>query len=91
MKQTIQMCPCESSRIAAHGYDAASNTLALQFKGKDGPGAVYHYANVTPEIYAEYSKAESIGRFFGQVLNDKEKFPYTRIEQEKPDDEKAAA
>jgi hypothetical protein len=88
MSQKITLCPCKSSRIHAHGFDPATGTLALQFKSKGGePGAVYHYANCTQELYDELCAAESIGRFFGSRINVKDdqgalKYPFTRIEPE---------
>lgn len=87
MKSTIPLQPCESSRIYAFGYDANRNVLALQFDGKEGPGPVYEYQNVTPEIHQQFIEAKSKGSFFGKVLSDKTKFPYTRM----TDDEQEAA
>ena len=91
-RPTINLCACESSRIAAHGYDASTRTLALQFKrkGENGemvPGTVYHYSGFEPEAYAELCAAESIGKFFGARVNVKDdegnlKYPFIRIEQE---------
>ena len=90
-RPVIAMTLCESSRIAAHGHDAATNTLALQFKkkGDDGemvPGAVYHYAGFPAERYEQLKSAESIGRYFGQVVSAKDEdgnlvYPYTRIDE----------
>ena len=85
----IPLTPCTSSRIAAHGYDQATNTLALQFKkkgdnGEQVPGAVYQYANVEPELYRDLCAAESKGKFFGEHINikvdGKLKYPFTKIE-----------
>ncbi len=56
----------ESSQLAAVGYDAPSQTLAIRFK--HGAGAIYHYPGVSPELYQEFRAAESLGRFFGQRL-----------------------
>ena len=54
--------------------------MALQFKDKAGaPGRVYEYQNVTPEIHQQFVEAESKGVFFGKVLSDKAKFPYTHM------------
>jgi hypothetical protein len=39
---TIPLQACESSRIAEHGYDQGTKTLALRFKS--GVPAVYTYA-----------------------------------------------
>lgn len=80
----IDLCPCESSQIHAHGFDRETQTLALQFKrtvdGKRVGGSVYHYANVSPELYDELCKCESIGAFFGsRIKNETKKYPFTKI------------
>lgn len=77
--QQIAMDSVESSQIAGIGYDAASQTLAIQFKS--GKQAVYHYANVDAALFQEFSTAESIGSFFYKNIKPfPEKYPYTRIE-----------
>ena len=86
----IVLTPCESSRIAAHGHCAETNTLALQFyrKGENGervPGATYHYSGFPAEKYADLCDAESVGKFFGAAVNVKDKdgkpvYPYTKLE-----------
>lgn len=88
-RTSINLGPCTSSRIHAHGYDTETKTLALQFKAKGNlPGSVYHYDGVEPETYAELCKAESIGKFFGERINVKnddgtaQKYPHTKIEPE---------
>ena len=83
-KTTITLQPCQSSRICAYGYDAGRQVLALQFKAKDGPGRVYEYQNVTPEIHQQFAEADSKGQFFGRILSDKAKHPHTHM----TDDEK---
>lgn len=62
----IAMAPVKSSNIAATGYDAASKTLAVQFRA----GAkTYHYAGVPEAIFTDMGKAESVGKYIGaQVL-----------------------
>jgi len=90
----INLCPCESSRISAHGHDAATNTLALQFKGKNGPGPVYHYSGFGVDDYAAFTGAESLGRHFGTVISAKNddgsfRFPYTKIEEPKTEEQAA--
>lgn len=88
-RPVIALEPCVSSRIAAHGYDAATSTLALQFKKKvDGemvPGPVYHYAGVAQSVYDQLKASDSIGRFYGKVIAAKDDegkvvYPYTRID-----------
>jgi len=73
---TIALSPVKSSNIAATGYDAASKTLAVQFKGG---GKVYHYAGVPESLFGDMGKAESIGKFIGgQVVG---KFKHTLMQQ----------
>lgn len=62
----IALSPVESSQIHAIGHDAASNILAVQFKGKSGPTSTYHYANFTAEDFRKFREAESIGAHFGK-------------------------
>lgn len=64
----ITLKPCASSNIQAHGYAPESKTLAVQFKGK---GSLYEYAGVTPELYAEFCAAPSLGQFFQQRIRGK--------------------
>lgn len=72
----IGMCACEgSSQVKAHGYDAASKTLAVEYKN----GGVYHYADVPPATYDAMKAAESVGKFIGANLKGAHKF--TKIEQ----------
>lgn len=69
---TIAMKSVESSNINSIGYDAESQTLAVRFKDKEGgAGKLYRYANVPPEVYAEMSEAESVGRFFAVAVRGK--------------------
>lgn len=88
MTKPIALTPCTSSRLAAHGYDPETKTLAIQFKGKgDSPGPCYHYTNFEPETYAELKEAESVGGFFGSRINIKVdgewKYPFTRLTEDK--------
>ena len=62
----IPMAPVTSNQVAAIGYDAATQTLAVTFTR--GAGAIYHYPDVTPETHAKFVSAESIGSFFGQHI-----------------------
>ena len=60
----INLQSCESTNVSAHGYDKATQTLAIQFRG----GPVYHYLNVPIEIYAEMTGASSIGSFVAKQV-----------------------
>jgi len=75
------MTPVESSQIARIGYDATTNTLAIEF----ARGGLYHYDNVTPELYAKMQAAESKGSFFFKEIKPFTKeYPYRRIQATVP-------
>lgn len=77
----IELTPVESSQIHAIGYDEAQRKLAVQFKGKTGPGSLYHYDNVPPELHQEFMAADSKGRFFKEKIKPAtEQYPFTRIQ-----------
>lgn len=81
LKNEIPMQACQSSRIKEHGYDAATQTLALRFKS--GKGGIYTYANVPPELYEKFSQAPSIGQFFHQhIQGQPDAHPWTRHDDE---------
>lgn len=83
---TIPLEEVKSSMLAAVGYDAATKTLAIQFKtGKRG--TVYQYPGVTPELYAELRAAPSIGAVVKQKILGK--FDHIKIEPPKPEETKA--
>jgi hypothetical protein len=84
----IPMAPVTSNQVAAIGHDPATNTLAVTFTR--GPGHIYHYQDVSPELHAEFVGAESIGSFFGQHIKPLpfKKFPAPKAEGEEA---KAAA
>lgn len=63
----ITLTPCESSNVKAHGYDAATRTLAIKFAG----GATWHYAGVPTEVYQALLAAPSVGSFFASQVRNK--------------------
>lgn len=73
---SIGMCPCESSQVKAHGYDAATRTLAVEYKS----GGTYHYSDVPAATYNAMKASKSVGKFIGANLKGAHK--YTRIEKE---------
>ncbi len=79
----IPLTPVQSSQIHAIGHDAATQTLAIQFKAKAGPGSVYHYAGVSADVHHAFATAPSIGVFFGSHI--KGKFAFKKIEPPKSD------
>jgi hypothetical protein len=78
--------PVESSQITAIGYDAATNTLEIEFK--QGGRSVYQYANVTPEIHASLmgtdkkpGEKHSVGSYFIHNIKKRpDRHPYKKIE-----------
>jgi len=84
--QNIPMTPVESSQICCRGYDAETQTLAVQFKKKDGsPGGIYHYAGAPQSAWEEWCAAESVGSHFYKHI--KPNYSFTRI----PDNQIEAA
>ncbi|MEE3649496.1 MULTISPECIES: KTSC domain-containing protein [unclassified Brenneria] len=81
----IVMTPVKSSQIHSIGHDAATNTLAIRFNGRNNvPGSLYHYSNVTADDFAAFSGAESVGsHFYRNIKPNTDKFPYQRINEEK--------
>jgi hypothetical protein len=75
------MFPVVSSQISHVGHDAAHNVLAIQFPGKSGAaGSLYHYKNITPQIYKELTEAKSVGSYFIQnIKKHPDRHPHTRI------------
>ena len=71
----IALHPVESGQVKAVGYDAATQTLAVQFR--HGKQAIYHYRDVSPETHAAFVSAESLGSFFRDNLKSLpfEKYP----------------
>lgn len=84
--QHIPMVPVESNQVRAIGYDAATQTLACTFTR--GPGHIYHYPGVSPELHAEFMASESKGNFFGQRIKPLpfDKFPAPKVEHLPADD-----
>ncbi|MBS0056928.1 KTSC domain-containing protein [Yersinia sp. Marseille-Q3913] len=83
----ISMKQIESSQIHSIGHDPVSNTLAIRFKSKGEPAALYHYQNVSADDYAAFSGAESIGsHFYRYIKPDTDRYPFQRINEKKDDD-----
>lgn len=54
----------DSSNIAAVGYDPTRSTLLVEFKG----GRAYEYANVSPDFFAAFVSAPSIGEYHARNI-----------------------
>lgn len=77
---SIPLMKVASSKIAAIGHDAASETLAIQFLNKGQPGNVYHYSQFPVADYDAFSGAESIGKhFIAHIQPAKDKYPYVNM------------
>ena len=85
----MQWQKVDSSQIAEIGYESgAEYPLGIKFPPNKQqaaaglPGSEYHYANVTPEMYADFLKAESIGSFFGRVIKGRpDLYPFVKVEE----------
>lgn len=53
-----------SSNVAALGYDAATKTLQVDFKG----GRKYHYQNVPAELFAGLLQSDSKGKYLNAQI-----------------------
>jgi hypothetical protein len=77
---SITLAKVESSQIDSIGHDPATNTLAIRFKSKSGPGSLYHYDNFTAGDFEAFSNAESIGSHFGKHIKPYDKkYPFRKI------------
>ncbi|MBX9825358.1 MAG: KTSC domain-containing protein [Xanthobacteraceae bacterium] len=60
--------PVRSSNIESVGYDAASETLEVQFRSS---GGIYQYGAVPAATHARFMSAPSKGKFFDQYIRNK--------------------
>ena len=58
------MTTTDSSMIKKAIYNFTTNTLNVEFNS----GALYEYSQVDPQIYDEFCKAESQGKFFNEKI-----------------------
>lgn len=80
MSLSIALEPVTSSQLDSIGHDAATNTLAIRFKAKKGPGSLYHYQGFTAEQFEAFKNAESIGIYFRDHIKTKpEAHPFEKI------------
>ena len=71
----IPLQDIDSTFIARIGYDADTQTLALQMHNCSD---VFHYQNVPANIYEDFRNADSIGRYF--VHHIKGQYPAQRVQ-----------
>lgn len=62
-----------STNVASIGYDAANETLEVEFKS----GAIYQYFNVGSALFDALMMAPSKGQFLN--VNIKNSYPYSRV------------
>lgn len=62
-----QMTEAKSSTIHSHGYDEPTSTMTIKFHS----GSTYRYEGVSPEDYAAFAGAESVGKHFGAHIRNK--------------------
>jgi hypothetical protein len=63
----IQRQPVNSSDIASIGYDEAGETLEIEFKAT----GVYRYFSVSKNVYEEFARTPSPGKYFLQHIKGK--------------------
>jgi len=63
----IQRQPVSSSDIASIGYDAAAETLEIEFKAT----GVYRYFSVPKNVAEDFQRTPSPGKFFLQHIKGK--------------------
>lgn len=59
------MLPFDSSRVAEAGYSPASHTLYVRFND----GTPWQYNNVEPNVWRNFRRSASPGRYINRVLN----------------------
>ena len=69
----MQRYSVASSNIASVGYDAATETLEVEFLS----GSVYQYYNVPANMYDQLMQQGSKGRFLNIYI--KNAYPYSRV------------
>lgn len=73
-----ELTPVSSSQIAKVGYNAETSTLTIQFKRK---GSVYEYSEVPEIIYADMLNADSVGKYFHEIVRGR--YAYRQLLEEK--------
>lgn len=71
---TLEWTPVTSSRIVAEAYDAATETIYVEFpKG----GVQWWYSACTPDVWEQFTApGQSRGQFIHQVLDSKPNGPF---------------
>lgn len=72
----IEMHPMASTNIAKAGYDAKTQTLAVEFVA----GGTYYHYKVPEELWVGLRSAASPGRYYRMNLRDNNHYPFERID-----------
>ncbi len=65
--------PVSSTNIISMGYDAAAETLEVEFNS----GSIYQYYNVNQAMYEQLLTSPSKGQFLNAYI--KNAYPYSRV------------
>lgn len=76
----MDMTPIKSSTILAAGFEPGVG-MDVQFRGKDGPGGTYRYAECPRASFDALVGAESAGKFFASHI--RPHFKALRLENDK--------
>lgn len=60
-----RMLPFNSTRVAQAGYSTTSRTLYVRFQD----GTPWQYNNVEPNVWRNFRRSQSQGKFINRVLN----------------------
>lgn len=61
---SIEMKPCQSSQVKAHGYDSATKKLRVEYSS----GGVYEYQGVPQTLYDGLCNCKSVGQFLNSKV-----------------------
>ena len=77
LEAKITRQPVTSSQITSVGYDAATETLEIEFTRG---GSVYRYSGVSQDTMKAMLTAESVGSFFYKNIKlNPTKYPYAKV------------
>lgn len=79
----VELKDVQSSQVARIGFDPATRTLAVIYRG--GGATRYEYRDIPPEVGEAVMNAESVGRALNQMVRGKFDFEAHAL-----DDERAA-
>lgn len=71
--------PVQSSNIASIGYDEATQTLEVEFKGRSStPNTLYKYEGVPKETHDKLMASHDVGKMFTSLVRNAN-YRYMRI------------